>query len=462
MTVTGRKRRVLAIAHIFPPAAPIGTLRPLRVVRRLVEEGWDATVLMASPRTYSPGMPFDPTLLDRVPPEVRVVQAPVIRPVERLIGWVRVRWKAAARDGGALAQKAAGPSRPSLVRGVYNVFDDLTTIPDKEMGWIAPAFVKGLITIIRERPDVLYSTAPPWTAQVVALALAKVTRRPWVADFRDPWARAPWRETQPQIIRRAAVLLERWVVGRADAILFATRTNCDEYIARYGAETGRKFHVVLNGCDPAEFARSFPTRRVGPFVMVHAGSLYGARSPVPLFRAIAAMIRRGAIDARHFRLRLIGVSTSGDFRIEASELGLEDVVEFVPRMPRAQVIDQMAAASCLLVLQPGTTVSIPGKLYEYLAVGRPVLALSEEGELSDLVRSSGVGIAVRPADSSAIEAALERVIALERDEPVRRPPAYLYDGNQSAGEAVDVLGKVAQKRRVDRQIVPAETKLGSR
>jgi glycosyltransferase involved in cell wall biosynthesis len=453
--VRAGKLHVLAIAYAFPPAAAIGAMRPLRIIRRLVEEDLTATVLMGAPHTYRPGMPLDPALLERVPPRVSVVRVAAFRPLQRLRdlrrrGVVRV-------SSGEVEREAPSAGDSSLIKRLYRRLDEMTTIPDKEAGWILPAFLAGLASVLRQRPDVIYSTAPPWSSQVAALALAKVTRLPWVADFRDPWARAPWRDGQAKLTSRALVFLERLVIKKADAILFATRTNCAEYAAYYGPELGRKFHVVPNGCDPAEFAAlSTVPHSERPFVFLHAGSLYGARSPLPLFRALATLIREGQVDAQHVRLRFIGGTTAHDrFEAAASAAGLDRVVEFLPRMRRREILNEMAAASCLLVLQPGTTMSIPGKLYEYLAVGKPVLALSEEGELADLIRESGIGFSVTSDDEVAVMAALQRVMTLKRDS-ICRVPQHLYDGNLSAADAVAILRKVAGSRRRARTMAPVE------
>jgi glycosyltransferase involved in cell wall biosynthesis len=440
-------KRVLLIAHAFVPAAPIGTMRTLRLVRRLAADGWHATVLMSSPRTYTPDTPIDTSLLDRMPAGVNLLHAPTLR--------VLMRAQRLGRHGGTRRQRAyelpdsmgiGSPSsaRPSLARRIVRTLDEVTSIPDKEMGWILPAVPVGLAHIVRRRPHVLYSTAPPWTGQVVGYVLAKLTGLPWVADFRDPWARAPWRESQPERQRRAAAALERRVIGRADAVLFATRSNRDEYAHYYGEAAARKFHVVPNGCDPEEFAGLATSPDSDRFTVLHAGSLYGARSPVPLFQAIAQAIASGTIDPSRFRLRLIGpVSSAHDLPAAADALALNGVVEFVPRVPRQQIIAEMARASCLLLLQPGTTVSIPGKVYEYFATGRPILGLCEAGELTDLLRQSGAGLAVLPHDASAIEAGLLEMIRMVATGDFTRAPAHLFDGNRSADQALAILEQVA-------------------
>jgi glycosyltransferase involved in cell wall biosynthesis len=443
----GGGRRVLVVAWAFPPAAPIGTFRTLRFTRQLIAEGWTATVLSAAPGTYLPSTPVDQALLRRVPTQVTVVHAPVLRGVgtPRNGGRATPGTRPAPSGDTTLPQVRA---RFRVLRKLRAFVGELKATPDREVGWVVPAVLKGLLTLRRQPAAALYSSAPPWSGHLVALALARATGLPWIADFRDPWARQPWREARSRSVRNILAVLERWVVKRAEAVLFATRTNRDEYAGFYGPAIAAKFHVIPNGCEPEEFAGIRGEPPTDRFVMVHAGSLYGARTPVPLFRAIASAIRSGAIDPRRFRLRLIGVASDGHnpLRGAAVALGLEDVVEFVPRLNREETLREMAEASCLLVLQPGTTMSIPGKLYEYLAVGRPILALTEEGETADLVRASGMGVSVLPEDEPGIEAALDRLVAGRSGRPVARVPVHLYDGNIAARQAIAVMADVIAAR----------------
>lgn len=434
---------VLIMAHGFAPASMIGTMRTLRLVRRMVSAGWQPTVLMSSPETYSASTPQDPALMDRVPASVRIEHAPTLRPLDRLSRAVR-RDSKPVRPSGASPAGLQPAGNPSLFRGVYSVADELTSIPDREVGWVVPAVLKAMRLIRRDQPMALYSTAPPWSAQVAAYAVSKLSGLPWVADFRDPWARAPWRESQPDRQRRAGVRLESRVVRRASAILFATPANRDEYAAHYGPALARKFFVVPNGCDPEEF-RDVPRRTPDDlFTLLHAGSLYGQRSPVPLFQAVAGAIAKGTIDRRRFRVQLIGTSTlDRDITSAISDLGLGDIVVSSPRVPRREIIQAMASASALLALQPGTTVSIPGKVYEYLAMGKPLFALCEEGDTAHLIRSSGVGVVVTAKEVAAIESGLARLLDLA-SRPVVPPDPHLYDGNRAAEAAMAVIASVGR------------------
>jgi glycosyltransferase involved in cell wall biosynthesis len=433
------------VAYDFPPHAAIGTMRTLRVVQRLAEDGWDVTVLTSDPATFRSGTPVDGALLDRIPPQVRVVRAKSHRLVENLKRTMRPR-----RGATPLGQphnhspKAAGQPTRGLLHRVVDTIDAALAIPDHESAWLIAAITRGLACCRRERPDVIYSSAPPWTGQLVAAVLRAHVGCSWIADFRDPWARAPWRDDRPPFARRAAAWLERQVITRADAVLFVTDGNRRDFEQFYGSPTSDRFHLIPNGCDPAEFAGLQPQPRAGMFVLLHAGSLYGGRNPLPLLRAIANAVRRGAIDPEKFRLRLIGQASLPGMTLETTcrELGLEHIVEPVPRVPRRQSLQEMLSASALLLIQPGTTVSVPGKLYEYFATGRPILALTAEGETAALVRASGNGVAVPADDERRIE---DAVIAMIRTAPgpavVVDPTAY--DGRIGAGRTVALLRAIA-------------------
>jgi glycosyltransferase involved in cell wall biosynthesis len=123
-------------------------------------------------------------------------------------------------------------------------------------------------------------------------------------------------------------------------------------------------------------------------------------------------------------------------------LGLEGVVEFASHLPRRDCLQEMLDASALLIVQPVTTVSIPAKLYEYMAAGRPILALAEPGgETADLVTRSGAGLAVLADDEAAIEDALVSVVRLAGEGFAPVDP-QTYDGDVRAAELRAILASV--------------------
>ena len=305
-----------------------------------------------------------------------------------------------------------------------------------------PAVRAGLQELHRNPPDIVYSSAPPWTGQLVACVLAARLRRPWVADFRDPWARLPWRENRPWIVRRAAALFEDVTVRRAAAVVFTTRRIRDDVAAHHDARLSTKYHVIANGCDLEEFQTVDVRPQDSQFVLLHAGSLYGGRDPRSLMRAIATAARRGLLDPRRFRLRLLGtVALDGvDLPRTCNELGIGDIVEVVPRMSRRDSLAEMTSASALLLMQQGHPLSVPAKAYEYLASGRPILAIADEGETADLIRNSGGGMVISGRDEEQTVQALAELVRLPRHG--RHVDAVWFDGARRSADVVDIFATV--------------------
>jgi glycosyltransferase involved in cell wall biosynthesis len=442
--------RVLVVAYDFPPQAAIGTMRTLRVVKRLHATGWDVTVLTSDPAAFLPSTPNDPLLLEQIPADVRVLRAGALRWWDTATHMLKRAAGAKGRPADTASRGLAAP-RPSAATAragamgalarAKDAVDAGLSIPDREIGWLLPSLSTGVLQALRRTPpDVLYSSAPPWTGQLVALGLKTVLRCPWLADFRDPWSRAPWRGDRYRFAMRAAAVLERAVVRRADRIVFVASGNMRDFAAHYGPGMAHKFEHVPNGCDPGEFdAIERPAHQAGaPHVMLHAGSLYAGRTPTPVLKAVATAIDSGRLDRAAFRLRFMGANAvASDLPEACRQLGIADVVEFLPRVPRRDSLRAMVSASSLLLLQPGHTVSVPGKVYEYLAAARPILALAE-GETANVVGESGLGVSVRPGDDTGMLEALLTVVDMAQ-RALPPPPRALYDGNVGAATIEHLL-----------------------
>ena len=423
-------------------------MRTLRLVRHLATSRWNVAVVTVAPEGFRSGTVLDTALLDRVPSATTIVRAVPLRPFERLTAAMK-QAKAHPTAPGQQTRMATAAVKASRWSTVRKAFSAALALPDRENSWLLPAVWAAHRRFKNEPPDVVYSSGPPFTAHLVGFALARLFGRPWVADFRDPWARAPWREDRFEFERRAWSIFERWVVRSAQAVVFVTDTNRRDFARQYPAEASR-FFLVPNGCDSQDFAGlvARPQRRADHFVLLHAGSLYGARNPASLLRALAAAIAKGRIDGSRFTLRFIGrLGLQGvDLPGVARSLGLEAAVEFTSHLPRRDCLQEMLDASALLIVQPVTTVSIPAKLYEYMAAGRPILALAEPGgETSELVRRSGAGCAVLADDEAAIEEALVSIVHLAREGFTPVDPRT-YDGEVRAAELRDILSTVIDRK----------------
>jgi glycosyltransferase involved in cell wall biosynthesis len=184
-------------------------------------------------------------------------------------------------------------------------------------------------------------------------------------------------------------------------------------------------------------------------VLIHAGTLYRKRDPRPILRAVAQLTRSHGLTADRFRLRLVG-ATDPEFQIEAlaADLGVRDMLDLVPKVPRAEALRLLGEANALLLVQPGTDLQVPGKLFEYMQFGLPIVSLSSPGATSDIVRGYGLGVVVDPGDIAALAAELWRFV----DAHVRRTPMVVdptralqqFDGQRLTGALAEVLRAVGR------------------
>ena len=176
-----------------------------------------------------------------------------------------------------------------------------------------------------------------------------------------------------------------------------------------------RFTTITNGYDEREWqsidvdsARRPANNSV--FVITYTGALYQDRSPYPLFRAIRRLGDRGAVDLDRVRIDLIGwceVAEGRWVRAVAEELGIGRCVRIVPPVGREEALRSAVASHLLLLLAESWTLQVPAKTYEYLRAGSPILALTREGALADLLRGMRGAFVVDPVNLEEIE----RVVA---------------------------------------------------
>jgi glycosyltransferase involved in cell wall biosynthesis len=240
-------------------------------------------------------------------------------------------------------------------------------------------------------------------------------------------------------VRFAHGWLEARVIRNASAVVFTTDAAREEFCEHYGTQVATRFCTIRNGCDVSAFGGSVARDPDAPFSLLHSGSLYGGRDPRPLIRAIARAVNVGEINRDRFRLIFLGAVELDGIHLEEeiNEAGLDGVVSLLPRRPHAESVRMMREAAALLLLQPGTKLSIPGKLYEYLAVGRPILALAHDSETADMITAANAGIVVQPEDEQAIQQA---VTSLYRgDVQLGAADRALFDGDERARELERLL-----------------------
>jgi glycosyltransferase involved in cell wall biosynthesis len=398
-----------------------GVQRVTKFVKYLEECGWRCTIIAGRAEDY---WMRDETLVADLPASAHVERTAAASGIGVLR---RLRPQTSTRAGagaGATSRRSSGLY--AFLRGAGSFF----LVPDTYIGWQPFALRAAREVIARDPPQALLSSAPPETNHIVGLQLARETGLPWVADFRDPWFGLHLRKPPTAWHARRHAQLEAAVLGRASAVV-ATTLWLHDLLAARAPRPLPHLRVIRNGFDAADFAapapphgaasggsaaQATPRTTTGPLHLAHTGMLTLTRSAEGLLAAIARLHAHDPSLRGAFQVELIGARESrNDAAAAAAELaGCVHVRDYVPH--RAAIAAMQAADVLVLIkhLEPRYSGLVPGKLYEYMGAGRPILGLVPDSEAADLIRDLGWGEVVPPDDPEAIAAALQRLLALKR------------------------------------------------
>lgn len=354
---------VLLLAFYFPPENASGAARPYRFYKYLRRLGYDVQVLTASPQEVGH-------------PQENVVCVPGRTQGQRR----KLLWL--------------------LTRHLLGHW-----VADRSMSWalaaeeVAGRFVSG------KSGCVVVSTSEPVISHVLGGLLKRRWGMRWIADFRDPLTGNPFRQGSG-IRATFDSLVEKWTFRNADALIANTDATLEMWKKKY-PKYARKMFLIWNGFDPEDGIgpRSIPPR--GYRLLVHAGMIYGIRDPGILLSSLHRLVERGLLSPNKFRVRMIGLLQDGWVRNPSpvEELVRWGCLEYDGRLvPRKEAEEAIASADSLILLDShveGGAVQVPAKLFDYVRVGRPILATTTRNSPVDrLLSQSGVSYtSIYPDDS---------------------------------------------------------------
>ncbi|WP_228350327.1 glycosyltransferase [Rhodocaloribacter litoris] len=417
---------MLVVAYYFPPMGLSGVQRVAKFVKYLPEHGWRPTVLTAAPGGY---FAYDASLLA----DVEAAGTEVVRTAS----WDPTRLFGRGRTVALPAERA---------RRWWAGLSQFAFIPDNKVGWWPHAGRAGRRLLRAGTFDAIFSSAPPYTAHLVAVHLARWSGLPLITDFRDDWVGNP-RHVYPTPLHRA---LHRRLEHR---VLRASRhaTTINTYIrdALLARNTRPGFTpsvtVLPQGFDPADFDVP-PVPRDGTRMrLVYSGIFYDAQTPDAFLQALALLLARRPGVRPHVEAVFVGL-VPGASRALATALGLDDLVHYTGYLPHREAVRHLRAADVLWMTvgrRPGAEGISTSKLYEYFGAQKPILALVPEGAVREALAPYGAAVVTGPDDVEAVADALEGLYERWRAGSLPAPDrAYVrrFDRRRLAGELAALLG----------------------
>lgn len=370
-------RRVLIISYYFPPAGGPGVQRIMGMVRHLPAFGWQPSVLTVKDGTF---FNVDKSGLAEIPPGIDVHRARSIEP-HTLYNRLRGR---SADETIPLGHTGAGRGLLSRFASTVraNVF-----VPDARIGWF-PSAVRAATRLVREHQfDAILTSSPPQTVQLIGHATARKTGVPWLADFRDPWTRIYYYDELPRLqpVRHLDYALEQRCVRGAHAVTVVNGMVRDSL-----GLANDEARVVSNGFEERDFIG-----HVDPvldrFELVYTGNLIASLGDTePFFRVLSELAKDSAFREA---LSLVFVGRIHDRAIdELRRYDLESLSTFTGFISHSEAVKRLRAATVALFIGPGDILG--AKIYEYVATGRPILALAPPGGDVDRLLAETTGDSV--------------------------------------------------------------------
>ncbi len=369
-------------------------MRWAKMSKYIAAFGWQPVIY--TPANGETGM-HDESLLKEIPQDMEIVRTPIWEPYHLYKAFLGRSKKDKVYSGFINEKKKASVAQRISVFIRGNFF-----IPDARMYWIKPS-VKFLRDYLQTHPvDAIVSTGPPHSMHLIAERIHQITRIPWIADFRDPWTNIDfYRDLRltswaDQIHHR----LELKVLKNATRIVTVTWRSRDEFKSLCGRDD---IEVVPNGFDEADFPRINADELDQDFTFIHVGSMNKDRNPLSFWKAVKQALQEIPELKRVLRIKLVGPV---DFSVRESveTMGLQDLTEFIEYVPHTEAVKMQQRAQVVLLVinnSPNAQTIIPGKLFEYLGSGRPLLAIGPKDSDSAKVINMTRGGVVHEYDDVA-------------------------------------------------------------
>ncbi len=412
-------KKALMITYDFPPSRTSGIYRPVKFIKHLREFRWEPIVL-TSQNPYVEA--YDYTLLEDIPEGVKIYRAispDLARIVDAVYDFLfrskslkgsEENEKTEPAHVDEINNKAAdkGSFRKTVLRAVNSFIENWIYLPDSKISWFPFAFFKAIYIVLKDRPDVIYSTSSPPTAQLVGFALRLIFRKPWIVDLRDNWVLNNDMKLIKSDIRWK---LDLWILGKivkkADQVITMCEGNAADLIVAYGDSMENKYQAITNGFDKDDFRDIAQSERSEPSIkltMLHMGTLY-LDSDGLFLKAVAELAAERPDIIENLEIDFIGyLNYKSAAAVE--KFGLNKYIRLLGFKSHPEAVKAMMESDVLLMFIGASRAlrrNYPGKFFEYLYCKKTILTFGLPGEIGDAIKKSEAGILVNHDDTRKIK-----------------------------------------------------------
>jgi glycosyltransferase involved in cell wall biosynthesis len=430
------EKKVLIITYYWPPSGGSGVQRWLKFVKYLPKFGW-------TPYVFTPENPTavtqDESFLTDIPAEAEVIKFPIWEPyrVFSILSGVFSKQKSPTETG------FVSLGRQSLFQKISTWIRANVFIPDPRIFWVRPSvkFLKDFI--VENGIKTIITTGPPHSVHLIGMKLKK--KNPslhWMADFRDPWSEWGFLESirVSSLVMSIHRRMERSVLTHADEIITVTPS----WKKMFERLSGRSVNLITNGFDEDDF-EGFQAIKSERFLIRHVGIVNEKCDPRPFMRAVGNFCEENDEVRKLLTVEFVG-STHPSFRefIREDKI-LSSITVFTPTVSHRDLINIYASSTVLVLILTGYKDAegyLPGKLFEYLATGLPVLGVGPaKGDAASLLQKVPDGIMIDSSDLEAIKSYLNRYFDSWKDHRAGgdRTDSLTYSRREITNELVKLL-----------------------
>lgn len=389
-------KKVLMMAYFFPPLGGSGVQRTLKFVKYLPNYGLQPIVsTVKSGHNFA----YDESLLKEIPNTAQVHRSSSLETlwlrslIEKLAHLRRPQGVSGNNSEVSLNVETSIPvdQGKSAKQRLFEFVDNYLFIPDSKVRWLPFGFLKALQIARKEHVDYLFSTSYPYTTHLIALLVHKFYRKPWIADFRDPWVGNKAMQKQIPFRLKLDAWLESKVVQNADYLVNVTPSLTEMYKKRY-PEQVQKMITITNGFDPEDFMGIRPVIQE-KFTLIHTGIIAEAYDMETFVEGVDNFLKRQPEARGNFQVLFIGYVPPKYEDLLKNKL--KETVTIMPYMSHKEVLNYQAGAHLLfLTFDQSVDIAYSGKIFDYIGVGKPILGLLPKGVAAQLIQERKLGTVV--------------------------------------------------------------------